>query len=112
MPTINQEESEGVRLLSFGLIFFERFCLHCTNFGPDGGDLSAVSQLIILEEVMCRIQWDRNSVTPILPCDYFHMMGGVGTGGLVYYLIRSYCRLHSTPVDPFSILTFEWARLD
>lgn len=49
----------------------------------DGGDVWAISQLIILDEFMRCVQWDRKSSTRILPCDYFHMMVGVGTSGSV-----------------------------
>ena len=59
---------------------------------------------------MCRIQCDRDSRTPILPCDYFHMMGGVGTGGLVYCFNLKLPSASFDLVNPFSILTFEWAQ--
>lgn len=62
----------------------------------DGGDLGAVSQLLILDEFMRRLEWDTKSETRILPCEYFHMMAGVGTGGYALYLYCLYCSLPST----------------
>jgi hypothetical protein len=38
---------------------------------------------MVLDEFMRRVEWDRKSEARILPCDYFHMMAGVGTGGWV-----------------------------
>jgi len=77
---MSQPESEGVRLLSFGP--FKARTLACGHsHSLDGGDIRAISQLIILDEFMRRVEWDRKSDTRILPCDYFHMMAGVGTGG-------------------------------
>lgn len=46
----------------------------------DGGDLRVVSQMVILEELMSRVAWDRKEDT-ILPCNYFHLIVGVGAGG-------------------------------
>jgi len=48
----------------------------------DGGHKDGVMfQLTILGEIMRLVGWDTNSNHEILPCDYFDMMAGVGTGG-------------------------------
>jgi patatin-like phospholipase/acyl hydrolase len=43
----------------------------------DGGGVRGLSSLIILKEIMESI--DREN--PPKPCDYFHMIGGSGSGG-------------------------------
>jgi hypothetical protein len=57
------------------------FCIAADPLDTDGGDLRAVSQLVILDEFMRRVEWDTKASGRILPCEYFHMMAGVGTGG-------------------------------
>ena len=50
----------------------------------DGGGVRAFSQLEIMENIMHRLNWDEESNEPIegkLPCDYFDLIGGSGTGG-------------------------------
>ncbi|PVF95076.1 hypothetical protein CPB86DRAFT_875976 [Serendipita vermifera] len=49
----------------------------------DGGDIRALSQLHILREFMNRIGFARQMDPPPLPCQYFDMIGGAGTGGFV-----------------------------
>ncbi|PVF96985.1 FabD/lysophospholipase-like protein [Serendipita vermifera] len=47
----------------------------------DGGDIRSFSQLDILNEFMARVQPGED---PIMnPCQYFHLIGGTGTGGLL-----------------------------
>jgi hypothetical protein len=77
---MNQPESQGVRLLSFGSCI-ERDLNRRNLLDLDGGDIRAVSQLILLDAFMRRVEWDRKSKDRILPCNYFHMIAGVGTGG-------------------------------
>ncbi|KAK0444962.1 uncharacterized protein EV420DRAFT_1648487 [Desarmillaria tabescens] len=48
----------------------------------DGGGIRGVSQLIILDEIMKRIQAKKQLTEVPKPCEYFHLMGGSGTGGL------------------------------
>ncbi|KIM32300.1 hypothetical protein M408DRAFT_20617 [Serendipita vermifera MAFF 305830] len=67
---MDQPESEGLRLLSF-----------------NGSDIQAFSQLLILNEFMKRVTFDSKSQNPVLPCDYFHMMAGVGSGGLIVIML-------------------------
>jgi hypothetical protein len=42
-----------------------------------------MSELLILQEVMQRIKWKENLESMPLPCEYFDMIGGTGTGGFV-----------------------------
>ena len=50
----------------------------------DGGGVRGLSSLIILEELMRKI----NPENPPEPCDYFDMMGGTSTGGYACYSSR------------------------
>ncbi|MCJ1392597.1 hypothetical protein MMC18_005467 [Xylographa bjoerkii] len=47
----------------------------------DGGGIRGVSELLILDEIMRRLQYDLKLDKLPLPCDYFHLIGGTGTGG-------------------------------
>jgi len=55
-----------------------------SSFTPsDGGGVRGLSELIILREIMERIQYQRGLEELPLPCDYFDMIGGTSTGGFV-----------------------------
>jgi patatin-like phospholipase/acyl hydrolase len=43
----------------------------------DGGGVRGLSELIILQQLMERIDPEN----PPKPCDYFDMIGGIGTSG-------------------------------
>jgi patatin-like phospholipase/acyl hydrolase len=49
----------------------------------DGGGVRGLSALIILREMMKRIQYQQQLDETPLPCDYFDLIGGTGTGGCV-----------------------------
>lgn len=53
------------------------------NLLTDGGGIRGVSMLLILDEVMKRIQHDKRLAIPPRPCEYFHLIGGTSTGGYV-----------------------------
>jgi hypothetical protein len=42
-----------------------------------------MSELLILQEIMQRIQYKENLGSVPLPCEYFDMIGGTSTGGFV-----------------------------
>ncbi|KAK0435461.1 uncharacterized protein EV420DRAFT_1281705 [Desarmillaria tabescens] len=48
----------------------------------DSSGIRGVSQLIILDEIMKRIQAKKQLTEVPKPCEYFHLIGGSGTGGL------------------------------
>ncbi|KAK0457615.1 acyl transferase/acyl hydrolase/lysophospholipase [Armillaria novae-zelandiae] len=48
----------------------------------DGGGIRGASQLIILDEIMKRIKMKKHLTEVPKPCEYFHLIGGSGTGGL------------------------------
>lgn len=49
----------------------------------DGGGIRGLSELLILKEIMSRIQKDEGATTTPKPCDYFDLIGGSSTGGYV-----------------------------
>ncbi|PVF91616.1 FabD/lysophospholipase-like protein [Serendipita vermifera] len=70
--------TNGLRILSF-----------------DGSGLRSISQLEVFRNVMHRIQCDTYPEEPdriILPCEYFDLMGGSDTGGLIALLFVK-CRM-------------------
>ena len=50
----------------------------------DGGGIRGLSELLILKEMMERIQYENKLKDLPLPCEYFDMIGGNGTGGSVF----------------------------
>jgi patatin-like phospholipase/acyl hydrolase len=59
----------------------------------DGGGVKGLSSLHILKELMEQIQRDRESssrtmnTSPLRPCDYFDLICGTGTGGLIAIML-------------------------
>ncbi|KAJ4385183.1 hypothetical protein N0V85_008158 [Neurospora sp. IMI 360204] len=52
----------------------------------DGGGVRALSEVMMLDRIMKRIQ-EKQGLTEIpKPCDYFHLTGGIGTGGIAAIL--------------------------
>jgi len=49
----------------------------------DGGGVRGLSPLLILEQLMERI----DPVSPPKPCDYFDLIGGTSTGGLIALML-------------------------
>ncbi|KAM3066473.1 hypothetical protein ACMFMG_012057 [Clarireedia jacksonii] len=52
----------------------------------DGGGIRGISELVILEEIMHRVGRSQNLPT-LLPADYFDMICGTSTGGLIALLL-------------------------
>ncbi|THU84988.1 FabD/lysophospholipase-like protein [Dendrothele bispora CBS 962.96] len=53
----------------------------------DGGGIRGVSELIILHEIMVRVQARKDLPDLPNPCEYFHLMGGTSTGGLIAIML-------------------------
>ncbi|KAJ7440029.1 FabD/lysophospholipase-like protein [Mycena latifolia] len=66
----HSENSNGLRLLAF-----------------DGGGIRGLSSLLILEGIMYRIQIEKNLEVPPLPCEYFDLICGTSTGGLMALML-------------------------
>ncbi|KAJ7224916.1 acyl transferase/acyl hydrolase/lysophospholipase [Mycena rebaudengoi] len=68
---IHQDSSlPGLRLLCF-----------------DGGGIRGLSSLVILERIMYSIQKEQRLDAVPLPCEYFDLMGGTSTGGLIALML-------------------------
>jgi patatin-like phospholipase/acyl hydrolase len=50
----------------------------------DGGGIRGVSELVMLKEIMMRIQKKGKLSQIPKPCEYFDLMGGTSTGGYVW----------------------------
>ncbi|KAJ7079167.1 acyl transferase/acyl hydrolase/lysophospholipase, partial [Mycena epipterygia] len=55
--------------------------------GLDGGGAGALSELIILDQMMYRIRVEGHLDTDPSPCDCFELIGGSGTGGIIALML-------------------------
>ncbi|KAL2135633.1 hypothetical protein VTI74DRAFT_7583 [Chaetomium olivicolor] len=53
----------------------------------DGGGIRGVSTLVILDEIMTKIKKSYNLPEVPKPCEYFHMIAGTSTGGLIAIML-------------------------
>ncbi|OTA97917.1 hypothetical protein M434DRAFT_391527 [Hypoxylon sp. CO27-5] len=56
----------------------------------DGGGIRGICELRVLDEIMKRVQKEQNLSSLPRPCDYFHLMAGTSTGGLVAILLSQF----------------------
>ncbi|KAF2452912.1 acyl transferase/acyl hydrolase/lysophospholipase [Lineolata rhizophorae] len=69
----------------------QRYAMHAN--GPlvllalDCGGIRGVCELVILDEIMRQVQSGLGLGDLPKPCDYFHLIGGTGTGGLIALLL-------------------------
>ena len=52
--------------------------------GPDGGGIRGLSPLLILKEILYRLQQEKQLQDLPRPCDVFDLAGGTSTGGYVH----------------------------
>jgi hypothetical protein len=82
-PMSNEPAKTGLRILSLGM-FFTRKDLRRTAYSGlplDGDGISVLSELTMLRELMYRIMTKLGLSEMPRPCDWFHVIGGTGTGG-------------------------------
>ncbi|KAJ7113901.1 acyl transferase/acyl hydrolase/lysophospholipase [Mycena epipterygia] len=53
----------------------------------DGGGITGLSSLIILQNIMYRIKMEGDLDEMPLPCEYFDLIGGTSTGGLIALML-------------------------
>ncbi|PVF91619.1 FabD/lysophospholipase-like protein, partial [Serendipita vermifera] len=73
-------------------------------YETDGSGLRTISQLEVFRNIMHRIQCDTFPEEPdkmILPCEYFDLMGGSDTGGLIALLFVKCCMSVDEVLDAF-----------
>jgi len=74
--------SGPLNLLSLAMLFMLPDAVRSESiYFVDGGGVRGFSELVILHEVMKRIQNVAKLDQLPRPKDYFHMIGGTGTGG-------------------------------
>lgn len=67
----------------------------------DRGGIRALSQLIILKELMNRLEVDLNLQETPLVCDYFDIIAGTGSGGLIAVLLGRLCLTVDQAIEEF-----------
>ncbi|KIM32458.1 hypothetical protein M408DRAFT_62927, partial [Serendipita vermifera MAFF 305830] len=78
-----------------------------TAFTVDGGGVRSFSQLEILRVIMHQIKWDKYPNDPdkvVLPCDYFDLMGGSDTGGLIAIMLSRLRMPVEEALDEFALI--------
>ena len=81
-PSIASPSERGLRLLAIGMGFISRDKGTVLQF-EDGGGIRGLSPLVILREILFRIQQEEGLAALPLPCEIFDLAGGTGTGGYV-----------------------------
>ncbi|KAK3906962.1 hypothetical protein C8A05DRAFT_11320 [Staphylotrichum tortipilum] len=85
----SKEEKDAINLLSLGTPFSRYGLGTLSLIGDhlDGGGVRGVASLLILHEIMVKIQEIKGLDKIPKPCDYFHMIGGTSTGGLIAIML-------------------------
>ena len=70
----------------------------------DGGGVRGLSSLLILREIMETIERETDADETPLPCEYFDLIGGTSTGGLIAIMLGrlgmvNIPPLHHNPAD-------------
>jgi patatin-like phospholipase/acyl hydrolase len=77
-----------VDILNFAATQKRREIDHCPRIlSLDGGGVRGLSSLLILREIMEEIQRRNGSLDVPLPCEYFDLIGGTSTGGLIAVML-------------------------
>jgi len=75
---------------------------HCPRIlSIDGGGVRGMSSLLILRNVMEEIARQKG-ITEARPCEYFDLIGGTGTGGLIAIMLG---RLRMVDHESFALIT-------
>ncbi|KAJ7831042.1 hypothetical protein B0H13DRAFT_1915667 [Mycena leptocephala] len=77
--TMDNPGTPGLRLLSLELSY--------SWSHPDGGGIRGLSMLIILEDLMLKLKVAEDLPDVPCPCDYFDLIGGTSTGGLIALML-------------------------
>lgn len=61
---------------------------HCPRvLSLDGGGVRGLSSLLILKEIMAEIGRSAETEQDALPCEFFDLIGGTSTGGLIALML-------------------------
>jgi len=53
----------------------------------DGGGVKGLSALYLLEQLMSLVNAEAKNESPLKPCEYFDMIGGTSTGGIIAVML-------------------------
>ncbi|KAJ7438761.1 hypothetical protein FB451DRAFT_158421 [Mycena latifolia] len=70
----------------------------------DGGGAGVLSELLILEQIMYRVQATLGSGTTPAPCDHFELIGGSGTGGIIALMLGRFHMSISASISAYEKL--------
>lgn len=70
----------------------------------DGGGIRGLSSLVILQEVMNQVRRDAGLDETPSPCEYFDLIGGTGTGGLIALLLGRFRMSIDDAIEVYSSL--------
>jgi hypothetical protein len=89
-PSTENDPTRPISLLSLGRNTFIAVMNGMLTGRTDAGGPQGISQLLILKDVMERLSKDESGDsrgTVKRPCEVFDMIGGVGTGGSVWFTL-------------------------
>jgi hypothetical protein len=89
-PPTENDPTRPISLLSLGRNTFIAVMNGMLTGRTDAGGPQGISQLLILKDVMERLSKDESGDsrgTVKRPCEVFDMIGGVGTGGSVWFIL-------------------------
>ncbi|KAG6875498.1 hypothetical protein C0992_003580 [Termitomyces sp. T32_za158] len=89
--TNTDQKQRGLRILSLGMLDCKSQLLRYLNDHPDDGGVRGLSELFILREIMFRLMHLEKSKSVPKPWEYFDIIGGAGTGGVIALMLG---RLH------------------
>ncbi|KAI0894839.1 acyl transferase/acyl hydrolase/lysophospholipase [Annulohypoxylon nitens] len=67
----------------------------------DGGGVRGICELVTLHEIMLGVQKAKNLTDLPRPCDYFHLMAGTSTGGLIAILLSRFRMTTQEAIDVY-----------
>jgi hypothetical protein len=76
-----------LNLLALGTWFHPPFPKTWLTSAEDGGGIRGVCEVLVLQKIMYRLQKLRGLEEEPKPCDYFHLVGGTSTGGLIALML-------------------------
>jgi Patatin-like phospholipase len=87
MQPVTMTTEVPLRLLALGIFLFDVYANLVADVFKDGGGVRGVSELVILQELMLRIQKLNGLPSTPKPCEIFDIICGTSTGGLAALLL-------------------------
>ena len=70
----------------------------------DGGGIRGVCEVLVLQKIMYRVKNRCRLDDEPRPCDYFHLVGGTSTGGLIALMLGRFRMTATECLDAYSTL--------